>query len=285
MAKARPIVRGMFGALALAGAGFACTGCAATARAADHADNRLTIGVGGILAPDYEGSNDYNLTPALGALARVRGHNVTFRGTLLAVDLVPEYRDQRFKIVIAPFANLNLDRAVTPKDAVVRLIRKRKVALEMGGSVGAMWNGVITSKYDNLTITVSASHDVGNVSKSFIVTPAAQYLTPLSEKALIGLNVSADIVGGGYARYYFGVGPNASAVSGLPRFTPSGGLKSTTLGLIGAYALGHDLNHGFALGVALNYERLFGDFARTPLVATRGSPNQFIGALGVGYTF
>jgi len=123
------------------------------------------------------------------------------------------------------------------------------------------------------------------VSKSFIVTPTAQYLTPLSEKALVGMSLSADVVGGRYARYYFGVGPKSSAASGLPIFTPSGGVKSATLGLMGAHALGHDLNHGFALAMLLNYERLFGDFGRSPLVAQRGSPNQFIGALGVGYTF
>lgn len=270
----------MLGGLALAGSGIA-----GAAHASEHADNRLTIGVGGILAPDYEGSNHYSPTPAFGALARVHGHDIAFKGTSLAVDLVPEYRNQKFKIVVAPFANLNLDRSTLPRDPVVRLIRKRKVALEVGATVAAVWNGVITSKYDTLTVQISASHDVGNVSKSFIVTPTAQYLTPLSPKVLVGLSLSGDVVGGRYARYYFGVGPNGSAASGLPAFAPSGGLKSATLGLIGAHALGHDLTHGFALGVLLNYERLFGDFARTPLVATRGSPNQFSGAIGVGFTF
>lgn len=256
-----------------------------TARASEHADDRLTVGVGGIIAPDYEGSNDTVIRPAFGALARFRGHNIAFKGTSLSVDLVPEYADQKFKIVVAPFANLNFDRSDQPRDPVVGLIRKRKVALEMGATVGVTWNGVITSKYDSLTIQVSASHDVGTVSKSYIITPTVQYLTPLSEKSLVGASLSADFVGGRYARYYFGVGPNASAASGLPIFAPSGGLKSASLGLMGAYALGHDLNHGFALGALFNYERLFGDFARTPLVATRGSRGQFVGALGLGYTF
>jgi outer membrane scaffolding protein for murein synthesis (MipA/OmpV family) len=218
-------------------------------------------------------------------LARVRGHNIAFKGTSLSIDLVPEYRDQRFKIVVAPFANLNFDRASSPRDPMVGLIRKRKVALEMGGTVGLTWNGVITSKYDTLTVQISASHDVGNISQSFIVTPTAQYLTPLSEKSVVGMSLSADVVGGRFARYYFGVGPKASAASGLPVFTPSGGIKSATMGVMGAYALGHDLNHGFALGALFSYERLLGDFARTPLVATRGSPGQVVGSLGLGYTF
>ena len=271
-----------FARLALAGVTLAAGGPAC---ASERAEDRLTVGVGGLVAPDYEGSNDTVIRPAIGALARFRGHNFAFKGSSLSVDLVPEYADQKFKIVVAPFANLNFDRSDQPRDPVVGLIRKRKVALEMGATVGVTWNGVITSKYDSLTIQVSASHDVGTVSKSYIITPAVQYLTPLSEKSLVGASLSADFVGGRYARYYFGVGPNASAASGLPAFAPSGGLKSASVGMVGAYALGHDLNHGFALGVLLNYERLFGDFARTPLVATRGSRGQFVGALGLGYTF
>lgn len=277
MGNTRWIVRMAVCGLALATCG--------TARASEHADSRLTVGVGGIVAPDYEGSNDYVIRPAIGALARFRGHNIAFKGTSLSVDLVPEYRDQKFKIVVAPFANLNFDRSNQPRDPVVGLIRKRKVALEMGATVGVTWNGVITSKYDSLTIQVSASHDAGTVSKSYIITPTVQYLTPLSEKSLVGASLSADFVGGRYARYYFGVGPNASAASGLPAFAPSGGLKSASVGMVGAYALGHDLNHGFALGALFNYERLLGDFTRTPLVATRGSRGQFVGALGLGYTF
>ena len=275
------IFRLLLGA-ALAGFAVAAVG---SARASEYADNRLTVGVGGIVVPDYEGSNDYVIRPAIGALARFHGHNIGFKGTSLSIDLVPEYRDQKFKIVVAPFANLNFDRSDTPRDPVVGLIRKRKVALEAGATLGLTWNGVITSQYDTLTVQVSASHDVGNVSKSFIVTPTAQYLTPLSEKSVVGMSLSADVVGGRFARYYFGVGPNGSAASGLPQFRPAGGLKSATVGLMGAHALGHDLNHGFALGALVSYERLFGDFARTPLVATRGSRGQLVGSIGLGYTF
>lgn len=268
--------------VALAAAGLLS---ATPALASEHADNRLTVGAGVGIAPDYEGSDNYVMRPVLGALARVRGHNISFKGTSLAVDLIPEYQHQRVKFIFAPFVNFNYDRASTPRDPVVKLIRKRKIAVEMGGTVGVTFNGVITSPYDSLTIQLSGSHDVGDVHKSFIITPTAQYLTPLSEKAVVGMSVSADFVGGRYSRTYFGIGPNSSAASGLPRFTPGGGAKSATVGLMGAHALSHDLNHGFAVGALVSYERLLGDDAASPLVATRGSPSQFSAALGLGYTF
>ena len=39
------------------------------------------------------------------------------------------------------------------------------------------------------------------------------------------------------------------------------------------------------MGGLINYERLLGDFAGSPIVAMRGNPNQFSAALGLAYTF
>ncbi len=249
------------------------------------APNRLSVAVGAVVATDYEGSNDYAIVPAAGATARFMGHNMSWRGNGIAVDLVPEYRDQKFKVIVAPFASLNLDRASTPRDTVVKLIRKRKIALEAGAVLGVTESGVLTSKYDSLTMQVSASHDVGSVHKSFIVTPTVEYIMPVSKAALLAASLSADVVGGRYARYYFGVGPNASMATGLPIYRLSGGLKSITTGLAGVVSLRGDLRKGFAVGVLLNYERLLGDFAASPLLKTRGNANQFTGTVGVAYTF
>jgi transposase InsO family protein len=45
------------------------------------------------------------------------------------------------------------------------------------------------------------------------------------------------------------------------------------------------LENYFLPGVRLNYERLQGDFANSPLVATQGNPNQFNATLGLAYIF
>ncbi|MBU6208056.1 MAG: MipA/OmpV family protein [Alphaproteobacteria bacterium] len=260
--------------------------CVTEAVADPIASDRLMIGGGLLAAPDYEGSNKYVLSPAAGALGRLKGHNIGWHGTSLSVDLVPARENQRTKIIIAPFASLNLDRATTPRDPVIALFRKRKVELEGGAVLGISSDGVLTSPYDNLTVQLSVSHDLGTVSRSYIITPTLQYLMPLSHKALVGISASADIVGRRYANYYFGVGPKAATVSGLPPYHLSGGTKSATLGLLGAYALGKDLRkRGFALGFTASWERLLGAFADSPIVAMRGSASQFIVGTGVGYTF
>jgi outer membrane scaffolding protein for murein synthesis (MipA/OmpV family) len=249
------------------------------------AENRLSVAAGVLISSDYEGSNDYVLSPGFGATARFKGHNISYKGTSLAVDLIPEYRDQKFKVFFSPYVSLNLDRSEVTKDPVVALFRKRKVAVEGGASFGFTRQGVLTSQYDALTVQVSAQYDLGNVHKSFVISPTVEYTMPVSKRALVGASLAADFVGGRYARYYFGVGNYSSTVSGLPVFRPSGGLKSVTAGLVVVHSLGSDLRKGFVVGALVNYERLVGDFANSPLVAKRGNPNQMFGALGMGYSF
>lgn len=270
--------------LRLFAAALACA-LAAPACATPDAPNRLSVGVGLLAAPDYEGSNDYVLAPAAGAVGRFKGHNFSWRGTSLNVDLVPEHDNQKFKLIIAPFVAVNLDRSSKPHDMVLNLLRTRKAEVEVGATVGLAANGILTSKYDSLTVQISGSHDIGNVSKSFIITPTSSYVMPISKKAVLGLSLSADVVGGRYARYYFGIGPRSATRSGLPAYTPAGGLKSFSVGLSAARSLGHDIRRGFVIGTLITYERLVGDFAQSPIVATRGDASQFIVAGGVGYTF
>ena len=249
------------------------------------APDRLTVVVGAGLGSDYEGSDDYVFGPGAGAIARVHGHSIAWQGKSLGVDLVPEYRKQIFKFSVAPFVNLNLDRTGTPRDPVVALIRKRKAAVEGGVEVGFTRTGILTSQRDSLTVQVSGAYDLGSVHRSFIVKPSVTYTAPLSKAVLISASASFDVVGARYARYYFGIDSGASASSGLPFYRPSGGVKSAAVGLGGVVSLRGDLRKGFAVGAKLQYQRLLGDFADSPIVAMRGDPNQFSAAMGLAYTF
>ena len=50
----------------------------------------FTIGVGGALIPDYEGSDDYRLIPAAAVRGKVSGISFSTRGTYLYVDVIPQ---------------------------------------------------------------------------------------------------------------------------------------------------------------------------------------------------
>ncbi len=257
----------------------------ATSTLPDPNDNsdQLTIGVGGALPPDYTGSNDYRLTPAVVVRGRVHGISFTTEGTALEVNLIQRGRD-KLSLSAGPIVGLGLNRNGKIKDPVVALLPKRKKAIELGGFVGASLHG-LTNPYDALGAKVAVTHDVANAHRSTIVSPSIDFSTPVSRSTFVGLSAGLDFVSSRYAQYYFGVTPAEAALSGLPAYTPRGGLKDWKVNLLAVHSLNGNLLHGLSVAGTLGYSRLQGDFKRSPLVALRGTAGQWLAALGLGYSF
>lgn len=247
--------------------------------------NSLTIGAGAAYLPSYEGSDDYKIVPAIQGRGEVAGHDFSLLGSTFLFDLIPHGRPGGFHLAIGPVASLDFNRTGGIKDAQVRALGKLDTGVELGGYVGISKTGVITSPYDSLSLNIAYQHDVAGVSHSWIVTPTITYATPLSVTTFVALSGSASITGDRYARTYFGVTPSGAAASGLPVFTPNGGMKNFRVSLLGGKSLSGDIRHGFAIFGAASYERLLNDFARSPIVSIAGSRSQWVGALGIGYTF
>jgi len=80
---------------------------------------------------------------------------------------------------------------------------------------------------------------------------------------------------------YFGVNAVQAAASGLPIFDAKGGAHSTGFGTQVMYRVTPQWEvHSY-----IEYERLLGDAAKSPLVTTRGSVNQTTVGVGVSYAF
>jgi MipA family protein len=80
---------------------------------------------------------------------------------------------------------------------------------------------------------------------------------------------------------YFSVDAAQSAASGLPIFDAKGGAHSVGAGMQVRYQITPKWEaHSY-----LEYERLLGDAAASPLVEQRGSPNQISFGLGASYSF
>lgn len=244
----------------------------------------VSIGLGGAISPRYEGAEDYRIIPAGALRGRVSGIGFITQGTALFTDLIPSSRGPGTKINLGPMAHLTLNRSSlkATRDLQVVALGRIPLAVEVGGHVGVTRTGVITSDFDNLNFDVAVSHDVTDVHDSLIVTPSVSYGTPLSRKIFVGLSASANHVGGGYARRYFGVDPVRSVTSGLPGYTPSAGFKDVNFGLLGNVSLTGDLLRGLSVFAIGNYSKLLGDFGRSPIVRDR---NQWFGGAGLAYTF
>ncbi|MEG3146717.1 MipA/OmpV family protein [Sphingomonas sp. RT2P30] len=251
----------------------------------DTNDDTLTIGAGAVYLPSYQGSNDYVVTPIVAARGQYHGRSFFTRGAQLFVDLVPTPPGPRWSFSAGPVLSADLNRTGRVVDTQIKALGRRKIALEAGGYVGIGKTGVITSDYDSLSLRVSYVHDVGTVHRSYIVTPALDYSTPLSKSVLVGLTVSADYAGTGYAQTYYDVDAPGALRSGLPVFAARKGWQDITVGALAGFSLSGDLRHGAVLVVGGGYSRVQGDFAASPVTRIAGSPNQFYGALGLGYTF
>lgn len=257
------------------------------ANAPDLGKDSVTIGIAGVYMPDYEGSNDYRIYPAPGALVSVHGFNLTLAGNRASLDLIPNKPGPTWDVQAGPIVVMDLNRSTLSQisDLRVRRLGKRSTTYEVGGFLGIGKTGVITSPYDKLSVSVSYRKGVNAAHHAGIFSPSLNYLTPLSHKVAVGLLASAEYAERGYAHAYFDIDGTQSAHSGLPVYTAQGGWKSYTLGVIGTQAITGDLLHGFKLVEGITYKRLLNDFADSPVVSVAGSKSQVQAIAGLAYTF
>ena len=247
----------------------------------------VTVGAGGVYLNDYEGSDHYVWRAAPGAIGSIGGYSFTVAGNRASVDLIRNKPGPTWDIQAGPIGVVNLNRSSLSAidDRRVRALGKRPIAIELGGFVGIGKTGVVTSDYDRLSFSVSYRKGVSGAHRAAIWTPTINYFTPLSTRAAVGLFASADYAERGYGKAYFDVDAAQSLASGLPVFTTRGGWKDWSVGTLGTVALTGDLLHGFKIVGGGTYTRMLNDFGRSPLVSIAGNRGQWVGVLGLAYTF
>jgi outer membrane protein len=245
--------------------------------------NSVTVGLGGALVPDYEGSDDYRAIPAAAIRGKVNGISFSTRGTYLFVDVIPS-GSGKFELDAGPIVGARINKRRHIKDDVVEELPRTKTAIEVGGFGGVSLHG-LTNPYDTLALRLDVLHDIGNAHESTTFSPNIEFSTPLSRRTYAGLSLGAEFVGNKYADYYYSITPAGSIASGLPTFDADGGMKHWKAGVLLNQSITGDLLSGFSVFGAGQYSRLVGDFKRSPIVSDRGSANQWLGAVGLAYTW
>ena len=98
----------------------------------------------------------------------------------------------------------------------------------------------------------------------------------------ISLSAGGSYVDDDYARYYYSV----PAGGALPQFQAEGGWDRVGVNLLAGIDLNGNLaDGGLALVVLGGYSRMLGDAKQTPFTSIRGDADQWMGALGIVYTF
>ncbi len=247
-----------------------------------------TIGIGAGLVPSYSGSNDYVVFPLPLIVGRVAGVGISPNGPGFALDLLsqaPTGGPPETSFSFGPTFRLRNDRDGQIEDEVVELAGDLDTAIEVGAQAGVSFPGVI-NRFDRLSLSTQVSWDILGAHDGMLIEPGVSYFTPLGRGAAIQLSGNLSFVDDNFADYYYSVTPQQSAASGLAQFSADGGLNSVGALAIATIDLDNNvMNGGFNIYGIGGYSRLVGDAADTPFTSVRGSADQFIGGIGIGYTF
>ena len=241
-----------------------------------------TIAGGVGYTPDYVGSDDYRLIPAAAIRGKIGPVAITSRSTYLYADLLG--RGEGLDIDAGPILGVRMNRTGKVEDEIVRRLPELNRALEVGAFAGVSLHD-LTNPYDSLSFRLDVLRDIGNAHESTVFSPNIDFSTPLSRTTYVSAGVGADFVSDKFADYYFGVDAAGALASGLPLYNPDGGMKSWKVGALVNQSITGDLTGGLSIFGTANYSRLVGDFRRSPIVSQRGTPNQWLLATGLAYTF
>lgn len=244
----------------------------------------LSVGAGVSYGPSYDGSDDYVASPLPVVQGEVLGIGITPRAGGFSLDVLPN-ADEGVSFAFGPTFRLRSNRHSQIEDTVVKSLGKLDRAVELGARAGVNVPKVL-HQYDSLTFSVTADWDVAGAHKGMVVSPSVTYFTPLNRGVAVSLNFGAEYGDGKFADYYYSVTPAQSLASGLPAFDAKAGFTKAGVMLIGEIDLnGNLLDGGLAVVFGAGYSRMLGDAKDTPFTALRGDADQFMGALGLGYTF
>lgn len=242
---------------------------ALSAGAAAASDWTVMLGVEGRVMPKYEGSDNVTLTPF--PLFDVR-----------RVGMPAHFRSPRDG---ASIALLEVGRFHAGPVVKVRLPRREGIDSDLRGLGNVDWTlepGVFAEYWpsDWLRGRVELRQGIGG-HHGLVSDLMADVVLPVTPQLTLSGGPRVTLASAAATTPYFSITPIQSAASGLPVYDAGGGLRSFGVGAQARY----EWSRRWATHVFVEYERLTGDAANSPLVTLRGSRDQVQFGLGVTYSF
>ncbi|AKH98966.1 outer membrane protein V [Hoeflea sp. IMCC20628] len=229
---------------------------AASAQDASAPGIGFELGLGGVVAPSYEGSSRYMLSPypiisfnylRLGngfSLGGGDGQGLSFKPSF-------SYNGERNAVDEPALAGMNTVEA----------------AVELGAGL----------KYTAGPISVFGALRYGVTGHNAVVGEiGADYAIKPNEALTLSLGPRLSFASSNYMNTYFGVTAAESVTSGFTAYTASGGIKSAGIAASARY----DFNENWAGEAGASWNRLVGDAADSPLIAA-GSRDQYTANIGL----
>ena len=234
----------------------------------------FTLGAGAGAAPDYEGSDDYELVPLWNLRVANLYHPKTFVqviGPRLRSNFLPS---DHWRLGLA--GQFIKERDDVENDQVDDL--EKVDSSLMLGIVGGY--DFLADPQQDLALEVEARQDVAN-DNGFLATVRGIYGSRLTERWRFDGSVGSTWASEDYMSSYFGIDAADAARSGLDQFSADEGFKDISV----AGALTYRLFERWSVSALANYTRLIEDAEDSPVVDDAGDENQFFAGALVNYRF
>jgi outer membrane protein len=229
----------------------------------------VTIGIEARLQPAWVGADHDRVVPNPLIDIRAQGTPQRFDAPRDSIG-VALFEAGQFRA--GPVGNLEAPRRER-HNAELRGLGNVGRTLELGGFAEYWWVPWLRTRGE-LRQGIGGHHGLVSDLTADVVAPVAPGWT-LSGGPRLTMATSEAI------SPYFSVDAAQSAASGLPVYSAHGGVRSIGAGAKARY----DFDRQWFTHAFVEYQRLQGDAADSPIVVQRGSPNQTMIGLGVGYSF
>ena len=236
------------------------------APAAQAADVSVGGGIG--IAPDYEGSSDYQAVPVPFADIKFgNGMYVKLLGLNLRANLIPSDL-WRF----GPVYNYRAKRSDVENDQVDDM-KSVSDANELG-----IFGGF---EYNNWFVFLEFLGDTGEAYDGWYSTLKGGYNWIINNSWALSIGASTTYADDDYMQTYFGVTAGDAARSGLAPYDADSGIKDVAIDL----AVNWTITQSWSAKGITSYTQLVGDADDDSPVVDEGSEGQFFGAALVVYNF
>ncbi|MCA8879045.1 MAG: MipA/OmpV family protein [Rhodobacteraceae bacterium] len=271
--KRRPLSGAILLAVALTQTAPACAESSFVTFRLPHVPNYVGFGAGAY--PQYVGSSDiaYGAVP----FARVSWGDhryLEIDGNYADLNLLddPNWR-------FGPAGLLRLGRRHADNDAVDAL-PDIDPALELGLFAGYQF-AASSDPRDRWWLGADVTQDVTSAHGGYVASVSVHRWLPVRRYAALGLSLGADYGSSDYENTFFSITPEASRDSGLPVYEAAAGLRD----LEATVVFVQPLSERWVAGLGVQYTRLLGDSADSPIVTDGGSANQFVYGFGLARIF
>jgi outer membrane protein len=234
----------------------------------------ITLGAGAGAAPDYEGSDDYELVPLWNLRVANLYHPKTFvqlLGPRLRSNFLPS---EHWRLGLA--GQFIKERNDVENNQVDDL-KSIDPSVMLGVVAGYDF---LADPQQDLALEVEARQDVAN-DNGALVTVRGVYGGRLSDSWALNGSVGSTWASEDYMSSYFSIDAADAARSGLDQYSADEGFKDVSVGA----ALTYRLFERWSISALGSYTRLIDDAADSPVVDDVGNENQFFAGALVNYRF